>query len=58
MDYTTEERNRCRHLVEKLARGAGKEFLLFCIDKSVQHNEIEQFRQRFAEFTPDVEDIL
>lgn len=52
------ERARCIALTKLIARGAGKDFLLYCLDAPWHPDEIEQARQRFAELTPDVEDIL
>jgi hypothetical protein len=60
MHYINEERARCAALAKRLARGTDKEFLIHCIDYSVQPEEIAERRVRFAEMSPpdDVEDLM
>lgn len=58
--YIEEERTRCAQLCAKLARGVDKEFLIHCIDYSIQPGEIEKRRKRFNEMKPvdDIEDLM
>jgi hypothetical protein len=68
MDYVSEERNRCILLCEALTKGvwfADREFLIHCIEYSVQPNEVEARRKRYAEFPsvaadvdPEIEDLM
>lgn len=53
--WIEEERARCAGLVKALDGERG--FLLYCIDNAVGADEIEQHRQRFAEFPSDADDI-
>lgn len=58
MEYVEEERARCAALVAKLARGADRDFLIHCINYSVQLIEIDERRKRFLEFADDIEDLM
>ena len=60
MDYIEEERARCAALATKLARGFDKDFLVHCIEYSVQPIETDERRKRFAEMTviEDIEDLM
>lgn len=59
-DYIEEERARCAALAMKLARGFDKDFLIHCIEYSVQPIETDERRKRFDEMTPveDIEDLM
>lgn len=59
--YIEEERKRCAQLCAVLARGTDKNFLIHCIEHSVQPSEIKERRARFAEFpspADDIEDLM
>jgi hypothetical protein len=60
MSWVEEERARCAALATKLARGADRDFLIHCINYSVQPIETDERRKRFAEMTPveDIEDLM
>lgn len=62
MVYVEKERERCAQLCAVLARGADKDFLIHCINYSVQPSEIKERRARFAEFpsapADDIEDLM
>ena len=51
------ERERCAALSMKLARGRDAGLLTYCIENSVNADEIEHFRARYEEMGGD-EDIL
>ena len=60
MEYVEEERARCAALAAKLARGTDRDFLIHCINYSVQPIETDERRKRFDEMTviEDIEDLM
>jgi hypothetical protein len=52
--YVSEERNRCLALCDEMdwSTGDDKEFLMHCIEYSVQPGEVEERRKRFNEMQP------
>jgi hypothetical protein len=60
MSWVEEERDRCAALAVKLARGTDRDFLIHCINFSVQPSETDERRKRFDEMTPveDIEDLM
>lgn len=54
------KRARCAALAAKLGRGFDKDFLVHCIEYSVQPIETDERRKRFAEMTviEDIEDLM
>lgn len=59
-DYVQEERERCAQLCEALQETCDRGFLAYCIRAPVMPNEIDHWRQRYAETSPvdDVEDLM
>ena len=59
MSWVEEERARCAALAAKLG-GLDKDFLVHCIEYSVQPIETDERRKRFVEMTviEDIEDLM
>jgi len=59
MSYVEQERARCVALCKALAKGVDKDFLIHCIEYSIQPNEVADRRKYFADLGGnDIEDLM